>query len=52
MSLARELHKSLAEILALDSRELGLWIALARQEAEEAHLQNLAAKADAARMRK
>ena len=52
MELARTLHKSLAEIMALDSREIGLWMALYSMEAEEQHNRDLIAKAEAARTRR
>lgn len=56
MDLAERLHMTLSQLLAnADSRELGLWMAKAKLEAEESHTENknreLLAKATGARKR-
>ena len=53
MDLAERLHMTLAQLFAnADSRELGLWLARDRLKAEQQRLDNLAAKAEAARRKR
>jgi hypothetical protein len=50
MQLARDLNYTLQDLFAhTTSEELGLWLCLYREEAEEARMHALLAKADAAR---
>lgn len=52
MDLAERLHKSLAEVYAMDRSELALWMARDQQKAEQQKRDNLIARAEAARRKR